>query len=170
MPDPGRLGPEGLWSRPGYLVRRLHQLSVAIFHDVMKDLNLTPVQFGALTIIAANLGIEQSVLGEELGIDRVNTGDVVSRLIKHGLVHREVSARDRRFKEVYLTPAGREALQEGVKRMKLVQTRFLAPLDVEQREIFLDLLMQLIHGNNDKGRALLRLPQVSDLETSISES
>jgi DNA-binding MarR family transcriptional regulator len=143
-------------------VRRLHQLSVAIFHEAMKDLNLTPVQFGALTIIATNMGIEQSVLGEELGIDRVNAGDVVSRLIKYGLVHRKISSRDRRFKEVYLTDAGVKALQEGAQRMKQVQSRFLAPLNFEQQEIFLGLLLQLIHGNNDKGRALLRLPQTAE--------
>ena len=108
--------PEGaaaLWARPGYLVRRLHQISVAIFLGEMSDLDLTPVQFGALTIIASRPGIEQSVLGEEIGIDRVNVGDVVLRLIKNDLVRRVVSRRDRRFKEVSLTPKGKAGTRQG---------------------------------------------------------
>ena len=44
-------------------------------------------------------------------------------------------------------------------RMKRVQQRLLAPLDAADREIFLGLLMQLISGNNDQGRAPLRLPK-----------
>lgn len=152
-------GSVDLWARPGFLVRRLHQITVAIFLDEMSGLDLTPVQFGALTIIAGRPGIEQSTLGEELGIDRVNAGDVVQRLIKNNLARREVSPRDRRFKEVSLTPAGEAALEEGSKRMKRVQERLLHPLNTAERQMFLKLLMQLIDGNNDQGRAPLRLPE-----------
>ncbi len=106
-------GADALWARPGFLVRRLHQITVAIFLDEMAELDLTPVQFGALTIIAGRPGIEQSTLGEELGIDRVNAGDVVQRLIKNNLARREVSPRDRRFKQVSLTPEGEATLEEG---------------------------------------------------------
>jgi DNA-binding MarR family transcriptional regulator len=87
---------------------------------------------------------------------------VVSRLLKSGLVDREVSARDRRFKEVYLTGAGMTALQEGIKRMKQVQTQFLAPLDIDQQEVFLGLIQKLIRGNNDRGRALWRMPEANE--------
>ncbi len=140
-------------------MRRLHQITVAIFLDEMAELDLTPVQFGALTIIAGRPGIEQSTLGEELGIDRVNAGDVVQRLIKNNLARREVSPRDRRFKQVSLTPEGEATLEEGSKRMKRVQERLLHPLNAMERQTFLKLLMQLIDGNNDQGRAPLRLPE-----------
>jgi DNA-binding MarR family transcriptional regulator len=162
VPDAAaRAEPDGavaLWERPGYLVRRLHQISVAIFLDEMSDLDLTPVQFGALTIIASRPGIEQSVLGEEVGIDRVNAGDVVLRLIKNDLARREVSPRDRRAREVSLTPKGEAVLCAGMSRIKRVQQRLLEPLDPKDRAVFLGLLMQLITGNNDQGRAPLRLP------------
>ena len=152
-------GAIALWARPGYLVRRLHQISVAIFLDEMSDLDLTPVQFGALSIIASRPGIEQSVLGEELGIDRVNAGDVVQRLIKNDLARREVSQRDRRFKEVTLTARGEAVARQGSAKLMCVQQRLLAPLDPDERAVFLRLLMRLISGNNDQGRAPLRLPE-----------
>ena len=152
-------GAEALWLRPGFLVRRLHQITVAIFLDEMAGLDLTPVQFGALTVIAARPGIEQSALGAELGIDRVNAGDVVQRLMANDLVWREVSPRDRRYKEVTLTKAGAKVLREGTKRMRRVQERLLGPLDQASRDTFIALLMQLIEGNNDEGRAPLRLTE-----------
>ncbi len=152
-------GAEALWLRPGFLVRRLHQITVAIFLDEMAGLDLTPVQFGALTVIAARPGIEQSALGAELGIDRVNAGDVVQRLMANDLVWREVSPRDRRYKEVTLTKAGAAMLREGTKRMRRVQDRLLGPLDQASRDTFIALLMQLIEGNNDEGRAPLRLTE-----------
>lgn len=151
-------GSAALWARPGYLVRRLHQIAVAIFLEEMSELDLTPVQFGAMTIIASRPGIEQSVLGEELGIDRVNAGDVVLRLMKNGHASRAVSARDRRYKEVHLTDGGKEILAQGSERMKRVQQRLLSSLDPSQREIFMELLIKLIESNNDSGRATLRLP------------
>jgi hypothetical protein len=56
-----------LQARPGFLVRRLHQIGVAIFTDEMADLGITPVQFGAMSIVGMKPGIDQSALGEELG-------------------------------------------------------------------------------------------------------
>lgn len=158
-PSDGPSGSAALWSRPGYLVRRLHQIGVAIFLEEMDALPLTPVQFGALTIISERPGIEQSVLGQELGIDRVNVGDVVLRLINNGFARREVSTRDRRFKEVFLTAAGETLMTEGLARLKTVQDRLLQPLQPEQREVFLELLMVLIDGNNGVGRAPLQLAE-----------
>ena len=157
--EPAAAGSEALWSRPGYLVRRLHQIGVAIFLEEMAALPLTPVQFGALTVIAHRPGIEQSVLGQELGIDRVNAGDVVLRLINNGLVRREVSQRDRRFKEVFITAKGEALMAEGMKRLKTVQTRLLEPLPPADRATFLKLLMVLIDGNSGVGRSPLRLLQ-----------
>src|SRR5260370_1805656 len=86
-----------LWSRPGFLVRRLHQISVAIFLEEMADLEITPVQYGALMIVAAEPGIDQSALAAELGVDRANAGDVLARLSKSGYLTRDPSPSDRPF-------------------------------------------------------------------------
>ena len=67
MSDDGPIVP--LWRRAGFLVRRLHQISVAIFLREMEGLDLTPVQLGALTVVLERPGIDQSALGAELGID-----------------------------------------------------------------------------------------------------
>src|SRR5579872_284415 len=40
-----------LWSRPGYLVRRLHQIHTALFAEECKAFAITPVQYGLLTAL-----------------------------------------------------------------------------------------------------------------------
>jgi DNA-binding MarR family transcriptional regulator len=145
-----------LRARPGFLVRRLHQIGVAIFTDEMAELELTPVQFGAMSIVGMKPGIDQSALGEELGTDRANTTDVINRLVNNGYVLRAVAPNDRRMRSVYLTDRGREVVIEANGRLKNVRTRFLSPLDAADREIFLDLMIELIEGNNSLGRAAWR--------------
>jgi MarR family transcriptional regulator, lower aerobic nicotinate degradation pathway regulator len=145
-----------LRARPGFLVRRLHQIGVAIFTDEMAELELTPVQFGAMSIVGMKPGIDQSALGEELGTDRANTTDVINRLVNNGYVLRAVAPNDRRMRSVYLTDRGREVVIEANGRLKNVRTRLLSPLDAADREIFLDLTMELIEGNNSLGRAAWR--------------
>ena len=57
-----------LWSRPGYLVRRLHQIHVAIFLEECSEFNLTPVQFGVLTVLYEGEALEQSTIAKQIGI------------------------------------------------------------------------------------------------------
>jgi len=145
-----------LRARPGFLVRRLHQIGMAIFGDEMDELQITPVQFGAMSIVAMQPGIDQSALGKELGTDRANTTDVINRLVNNGYVLRAVSPKDRRARSIYLTDRGREVVVEANRRLKNVRTRFLSPLKPADREIFLDLMIELIEGNNSLGRAAWR--------------
>jgi len=145
-----------LWSRPGFLVRRLHQISVAIVTEEMSDLELTPVQFGAMSIIGVNPGIDQSALGQELGTDRANTTDVVTRLVKNGFVLRTVSLEDRRVRRIYLTDHGGEIVLKANRRLKQIQVRLLAPLKPQDRDTFVELMTELIETNNSLGRTALR--------------
>ena len=48
-----------LWSRPGYLIRRLHQIHVALFLEELRDSGLTPVQYGLLTALSFRGELDQ---------------------------------------------------------------------------------------------------------------
>jgi MarR family transcriptional regulator, lower aerobic nicotinate degradation pathway regulator len=146
-----------LWSRPGFLVRRLHQISVAIFLDEMASLEITPVQYGALMIVAAEPGIDQSALAAEMGVDRANAGDVVARLSKSGYLTRVPSPSDRRYVQVRLTAQGTALLRKAAGRAKKVQDRLLMPLKPKDRKAFVALMNQLVRASNHVGRAPLRI-------------
>ena len=55
----------------GFLLRRAHQISAAVFEDACKELGLTPAQFGVLTVLQAHPGMGQSSLARALGFDKV---------------------------------------------------------------------------------------------------
>ena len=98
-----------LWSRPGYLIRRLHKIHCALFLEECKDSGLTPVQYGLLTALSFRGELDQGSLAEELGLDRTSTAEVLSRLEKRGLVTRKPNPRDRRARLARITRRGHTA-------------------------------------------------------------
>jgi DNA-binding MarR family transcriptional regulator len=152
-PPPARLP---LWSRPGYLVRRLHQIHSALFAEECRAFNFTPVQYGLMTALLHYPGSDQATLGAEMGIDRTNVADVLERLAERGLVRRAKSERDRRMMQAYLTRKGETLTREMYGAMQRAQERLLAPLPEAERERFMAMLVTLIDGNNQYGRSSLR--------------
>ena len=92
-----------LWSRPGYLIRRLHQIHLALFLEECKASQLTPVQYGLLTALAIRGDLDQVSLAEEIGLDRTTTAEVLRRLEARKLVSRKPNPDDRRAKRVRIT-------------------------------------------------------------------
>lgn len=140
-----------LASRPGYLVRRLHQIHSAIFAEECQAFGITPVQYGLITALLGSPGIDQVTLGGEVGIDRTNVADVLNRLTERGLVRRERSKADRRSMIAFLTQEGEAVADEMYDAMQRAQERLLAPLRPEFRAAFLAMLAELIEGNSQYG-------------------
>lgn len=145
-----------LWSRPGYLVRRLHQIHSALFAEECREYNITPVQYGVLTALLHYPGSDQVSLGAEVGIDRSNAADVLERLAERGLVLREKSRLDRRMMLARLTPAGEALTREMHGAMQRAQDRLLAPLAPADRERFMAMLVTLVDAETAFGLAVPR--------------
>ena len=145
-----------LWDRPGFLVRRLHQIHVALFYEACAGSQITPVQFGVLSILYEGEARDQRRLGAEVGIDRTNVADVLARLEARGLIERVVNASDRRMKLASITAAGRSFVEQLQGSMERAQERLIAPLAEDDRAVFMRCLHQLVQANNDVGRAQLR--------------
>ena len=145
-----------LWSRPGFLVRRLNQIHYALFFEECKSQNITPVQYGILTALSLRPWLDQTEIGLELGLDRTTTADVVKRLQERGLVERRVNPADRRSRQALITKEGLRLmglLQGGMIR---AQQRLLEPLAPRDRDVFMKLLSQLVEANNHYSRATQR--------------
>src|SRR3546814_9145616 len=100
-----------IYERPGFLLRRCHQISVSIFLDECADLNLTATQFGILYCISHNPGIDQIAIARMLGLDRSTTATVIDRLATRKLLNREVHSSDRRRRSLTLTTEGARVLR-----------------------------------------------------------
>ena len=144
-----------LRSRPGYLIRRLHQLHHALFLEECQAHNVTPVQFGLLSALLTHRELDQVSLGSEVGLDRTNVADVLARLEKRGLLRRRPDPEDGRARLASLTPRGRQLALRMAAPMHRAQERLLAPLDRKQRAAFVAMLAALVQANNAFGRTVL---------------
>lgn len=145
-----------LSDRPGHLIRRLHQIHVAMFLEECAAYSLTPVQYAVMTVLALRPGLDQISIASEAAIDRTNVADVLARLEERGIVSREVSPADRRMKLAVLTDEGARITRDMEAAMQRAQERFLAPLPADQRAGFMKHLTELVEANNAFSRAPAR--------------
>lgn len=145
-----------IWDRPGYLVRRLHQIHVAMFLDKVADGSMTPIQYGLLSILATRPNIDQFTIGEELGLDRANVAGILKRLEARKLISRIIDDENRRRKLCVATSKGIALVKQHEKAMKDCQTELLSPLSAQDRKQFMTLLSRLVEGNNESSRTSLR--------------
>lgn len=129
---------------PGHLIRRAHQISVAVFADETDGHGMTPVQFAILNALTENAGIDQITLAGRVAFDAATIGSVIGRLEAKGWLRRASAASDRRRKLLWLTPEGKAAVQDLTPSVEQVQQRILAPLTETERRQLVRLLRKLV--------------------------
>jgi len=138
---------------PGHLIRRAHQVAVAIFMEETADFDVTPVQFAILNALLEDPGEDQVTLARKVAFDAATFGSVITRLEGRGWVQREPDAGDRRRKLLWVTPQGAEVAQKMKRSVGKVQQRILQPLDGAEREQLLALLDRLVAGHENVAAA-----------------
>lgn len=130
----------------GHLIRRLHQQSTQVFVQKTQaaGFDLTPVQFAALDAVQAHPDTDQARIAELIAYDRATIGGVIDRLEQKGWVRRVVSARDRRAREVSLTPEGARIHAALLPVVRDLQDAILQSLTPEERDCFLDLARRAV--------------------------
>lgn len=146
-----------LYEKPGHLIRRLQQISLALFMDEARDFDITPVQYSAILAIDARPGIDQTALCNIVALDRSTIGDVVTRLERKKLIKRTPGAKDRRTNLLYTTAAGRKLIQDIEPAVQATQKRILEPLSASERAAFVQMLKRLVNVNNEHSRAPMRI-------------
>jgi DNA-binding MarR family transcriptional regulator len=146
-----------LAQRPGFLVRRLHQIHVALFAEECAEFDVTPVQYSILTVAGARPDLDQASLAAEVGVDRATMANVVARLEAKGLVRRRHAPADKRVKLVALSARGAALLRAMAGPVQRAHDRTVAALPAAERAAFLALLRRLVAAQNETGRAPLRL-------------
>lgn len=138
---------------PGFHIRRLQQIAVALFLEETQAHGVTPVQYAAMAAMARRPGVDQRTLASMIGLDTSTLASVIDRLEGRGWVKRSVSPADRRARLLHLTPQAEALIQAMEPDMLRAQERMLEPLPPEQRVAFMHMLRTLVEGNNDYSRA-----------------
>src|SRR6516225_5301308 len=147
---------DAVYTKPGYLFRRMQQIAVAIFVEECKAFDLTPVQYAALVAIHTHAGIDATRLSAVIAFDRSTLGNVIERLEAKKLIERKPSAGDKRVKLLYLTRAGATVLRDIMPSVDRAQARMLQPLKAADRKALKALLSRLVDLNNEASRVPLR--------------
>jgi DNA-binding MarR family transcriptional regulator len=130
----------------GHLIRRLHQQSTLVFVQRTQEagFDVTPIQFAALDAISNEPGMDQATVAEQIAYDRATIGGVIERLEQKGWVRRVVSERDRRARELSLTPDGQRILKALLPVVRDLQDDILPSLTEADRARFLKLARQAV--------------------------
>ena len=142
-----------LESLPGYYIRRMQQIAVAIFLEETGAFGVTPVQFAALQAARRQPGLDQRTLAASIGLDTSTIAGVLDRLERRKLIQRSSSPDDRRVRLLTVTPAAEGLLDGLVPHMLRAQQRMLAPLPAADRPRFMAMLKTLVSANNELSRA-----------------
>lgn len=129
---------------PGFLIRRLQQVSVSLFLHHLRPVALTPLQFTLLRLAADHAGTDQISLAVQAMLDPSTVKDVVNRLEARGLLTRQTGARDRRTRSVTLTAQGAQLLAAAKPQVSRAQKELLAPLGRADQARLLDLMARLL--------------------------
>jgi|GEM_PF-773436 len=146
-----------LLARPGFLIRRLHQIHCGLFLDETQGHDVTPVQYSLLTTLSMLGETDQITLAHEIGLERTSVAEVIARLEARGLVLRKQSNQDRRVKLVRLSRKGVYLLKKLEDKVQRAHERTIEMIPEDQRELFVLQLIRLVEANNDVGSAPFKL-------------
>ncbi|WP_409018859.1 MarR family winged helix-turn-helix transcriptional regulator [Brevundimonas vesicularis] len=149
--DPESLN--ALYKRPGFLLRRAHQITVSLFMEQTADQGVTTTQYGVLVILRAFEGLDQIGLSKKVGLDRSTTGLVIKKLEQDGLVVRIEDPEDRRRKIIVLTAKGERKLESLRPPAARAQQIALSAFTDEETAQFLHLLEKFVTRFNGETRA-----------------
>ncbi|MDG1737175.1 MAG: MarR family transcriptional regulator [Paracoccaceae bacterium] len=159
---------DNLADRPGHLIRRLHQIHVAIFLEECSEQNLTPVQFGVLTVLESGAPRDQVTIARRIGVDRNTAADVIRRLEKRKLLERPGDPTDKRTKLAKITKSGKEMVEAVKPGMMRAQTRLIGALSNEEYAQYIQLTQKLLDANDQSSRVPWKPlpPENSDITQS----
>lgn len=148
IPPGSALPPWPMVERPGFLIRRLHQIHTSLFARRCPGSDITPVQYSLLSALALRGTADQTSLAADILLDRTTTTGALARLASRGLVERVRSSQDRRARECRLTREGAATLARMESAVRQAHEETVAALDPAEREIFLRLMNKVVasHG------------------------
>ncbi|WGF90871.1 MarR family winged helix-turn-helix transcriptional regulator [Marinivivus vitaminiproducens] len=135
------------WSlaqRPGFLIRRLHQIHVALFNRHCAAFGMTPLQYSLLDALAQRGEADQTTLADDVSLDLTTTAGALRRMEARDLIRRTVHTGDRRARLCVCTEVGMSLLEAMEAPVRVAHDATLATLDRTERKQFISLLQRMI--------------------------
>jgi len=148
--------PWPLSQRPGFLIRRLHQIHVALFQERCGEFDITPLQYSLLSALAVRKTADQTTLAADIALDRTTTTGALKRLAARNFVERAVNGQDRRARLCKLTPAGAALLAKIEAPARTAHRATLDNLSKREQAAFVDMMQRVVaaHSNHDSAAVI----------------
>jgi MarR family transcriptional regulator, lower aerobic nicotinate degradation pathway regulator len=135
-----------LSDRPGFLIRRLHQIHTALFNEECGNEKITPIMYSVLSALEQRGAIDQTTLAREVAVDKTNMADVLERMRKRGLIRRRMSPKDRRVRLTVLTDDGRALLDRVNRHAERAHRRTVEDLTPDEQHVLMHLMARIIEA------------------------
>ena len=138
---------------------RINILRGLMVHKVLKGKELCKGQYPILEVICSNEGCTQKYLADQLMVSPASIALSVKRLIKAGIIRKDVDECNQRCNRVYSTEKGREIRAEACKLYQEIDRRTFEGFSEEEKKQ-MDLLFTRILENlqsEDSGVSLFAL-------------
>ena len=121
------------------------------FHELGQRIS---VEFGfngsdAIALMKLDAPLTMKELGQRMGCDPSFITTIADSLEKHGLARREPSQRDRRSKNIVLTPEG-EAVRDRLFRELMTRAPWCTALDTGERRCLLGLMRKMLRSRSGR--------------------
>ncbi|GEM_PF-1358681 len=124
----------------GYAIKRAQVRTYGILFNVLGPDSLTPGRMTALSIIATQQGINQSILADMLGITRAGVVKVIDSLQAAGYVRRQPIPEDRRSYSLEVTEKGYSELRHLNLLLRKHEKQIATKLTARERKQLMALL------------------------------
>jgi len=148
-----------LFSRPGFLIRRMHQIHGFLFAEETDGFDITPAQYSLLTTLDTFGELDQNTLAIQVGLERSSVAEVIPRLHTRGLVVRGQAAHDKRLRLVKLSLKGKRLVARMSDAVQRAHSRTIETLSREEQDIFMLLMIKLVEANNSESVVPFKLPK-----------
>ncbi len=153
--------PWPLPQRPGFLIRRLHQIHVALFQEACGAFEVTPLQYSLLSALAVRGTADQTTLASDIALDRTTTTGALKRLAARNLVKRVVNQDDRRARVCKLTSAGAALLAKIESSAREAHRATLGNLTKAEQVVFIGLMQRIVADNANRDSTAARLNELA---------
>ena len=130
--------------RPGFLIRRLHQIHVALFQKNCAAFEITPLQYSLLSALAKRGTADQTTLAADVALDRTTTTGALKRLQLRQFVERSIDQGDRRAQVCRLTKAGTALLRQMERSARAAHRETVVDLSKADQRRFIALMQQIV--------------------------
>jgi DNA-binding MarR family transcriptional regulator len=147
-----------LGQRPGFLIRRLHQIHVALFQKKCAAFEVTPLQYSLLSALARRGTADQTTLAADVALDRTTTTGALKRLQSRKFIDRTVDRRDRRAQICRLTRAGASLLRQMEASARAAHRDTVADLSKAEQKRFIAMMQRLVAAGSTAEKATTPAP------------